>query len=221
MKKITKISAAVLASLALVGLANAASPGAYVGLGMGGSTVRTPDSYLFQSNNGFDRFTNEHQHGGLGGKIFAGFNFNQYFGLEAAYATYAKSSYKASTNGTSATLKDSLTAFSVVGKAYLPIEATGFNVYVLGGVAEVRNQVNYSNSGVALAQGVSAKYKSGNHLYSDLRPVFGVGANYEVAHNVTTGLEFSRIQGKGNFKTSPSAIPTADMLSLNIGYNFG
>jgi OOP family OmpA-OmpF porin len=141
MKKITKLTASIVASFALVGLANAATPGAYAGIGLGSSTLRTPDSYLFNIDNAYSG-TNKHQRGGLGGRVFAGYNVNNYFGLEAGYASYASSQYKASADGANASLKYSLDAVSLVGKAYLPIDDSGFNVYALGGLADVRNQVH-------------------------------------------------------------------------------
>ncbi len=220
MKKITKISATLLASLSLVGLANAATPGAYVGMGLGASTLRTPDSYFFNTSNAAGS-SNKRQHGGLGGRLFAGYNVNNYFGLEASYATYANSLYKANTTGRNASLKYSDDAVSLVGKAYLPLDDSGFNAYVLGGLADVRNQVRYNNNGVPLASGVTAALKTGTHNYYSIRPVYGIGMSYDLQDHVTTNLEVSRIQGKGNVKKSVSAMPNADMISLNIGYNFG
>ena len=219
MNKFTKISAAVIASLALANLANAATPGAYMGLGLGASRAETPNSYMFSLDNAFTG-TNQRQYGGLGGKVFAGYNFNRYVGLEASYATYAKSSYKATADGDSASLKYALSAFNLVGKAYLPFDDSGFNAYVLGGLSDVRNKVSYSNAGVDLADGITANFKPGTHTYSSIRPVYGVGMSYDIAQHVTTGLEFSHIQGKGNVKTSAGAIPSADLLTLNIGYLF-
>lgn len=206
MMKMTKIGT-VIASLLVVGAANAAAPGAYVGVGAGASIIRTPNLGTIDVM-GTNLKTSQ-QRGGLGGRIFAGYNFNQYFGLETALATYAKSTYKVSGMGQSATLKDSLYALSLVGKGYLPLSDTGLSAYALGGLAEVRNEEHASGT------------KNNNHNVSSLRPTYGVGMSYDATSHVTTSLELSRIQGKGNMKKDANAIPTADMVSLNVGYNFG
>lgn len=220
MKKITILSASIIASIAMVGLVNAATPGAYVGVGLGSSSLKTPDSFLFNTNNTYNS-TNKHQRGGLGGRVFAGYNFDKFLGLETSYASYASSLYKASANGANASLKYSLDAVSLVGKVYLPFDDSGFNAYALGGLADVRNQVRYSNNGVPLASGVTANLKNGTTNYYHIRPVYGVGVSYDLQEHLSTNVELSRIQGTGNVKTSASAIPNADMISLNLGYNFG
>ncbi|MEO8400265.1 MAG: outer membrane beta-barrel protein [Gammaproteobacteria bacterium] len=217
MKKITKISAILLSSMTLVGLANAAEPGAYAGIGLGASSLKTPDSYYFNVSGA--NASNSRQRGGLGGRIFGGYNFNEYMGLEAGFATYANSTFKGSSNGSNSSVKYGLNAASLVAKGYLPFGMTGFNGYALGGLAEVQNQVRYSNGGVPLA--VTAGLKNGTTNYYSIRPQYGLGVSYDIDQHLTTNVELSRIQGKGNVKTSASAIPNADMLSLNLGYNFG
>ncbi len=211
MRKITIITAAIATSLALATAANAATPGAYAGLGLGASTLRTPNQNLWPAAPGV---TSSRDTGGLGGRIFGGYNFNNNFGLEAALATYANSKYKSSFGNSSQSAKYSLDALSVVAKGYLPF-AEGFNAYVLGGLAEVRSELHIDN--VNLPPQMVVNSKTTNRI----RPVYGVGVSYDVNQHITTNVELSRIQGSGNVKTSTSAIPNADMLSLNLGYNFG
>lgn len=210
MMKMTKIGTAI-ASLLVAGLANAATPGAYVGVGLGDSVLRTSNPYNTGHATGM---STSGSRGGLGGRLFGGYNFNSNFGLEAAYSTYAKSTYKASAQGVNSSVKYSLDAFSLVGKGYLPIADTGLNAYALGGLAEVRNQVK--SSATALGKNASDTKNT-----NSLRPMMGVGVSYDMAQHLTSSLELSRIIGSGNTKTSASAIPNADMVSLNLGYNFG
>lgn len=219
MKKLMKISAA-LAALTITGVTHAATEGTYAGVGLGYSALKTSTNYMFNTS-GIAGASNSHQRGGLGGRLFGGYNFDKYFGLEAAFNSYATSNYKASANGANGSLKYSLDALSFVGKGYLPFDDSGFSAYVLGGVAEVRNQVRYHNNGVALANGVSAGFKNGTTNYYSLRPMYGIGVSYDMAQHVTTNVELSRIQGKGNVKTSAGAIPNADMMTVNLSYNFG
>ncbi|HSW94459.1 MAG TPA: outer membrane beta-barrel protein [Gammaproteobacteria bacterium] len=207
MKKMTKIST-VVASLLIAGSASAITPGAYVGAGVGDSVLRTP------SVNSVPGVATSQSRGGLGGRVFAGYNFTKNFGLEAALAAYASSTAKASMAGRSVSQKDSLNALSLIGKGYLPLGDTGLNAYVLGGLAEVRNQLRTTGNLVPASQ-------TGTTSTNSLRPTYGLGMSYDLPNQMTTSLELSRIQGKGNMRTSDSAIPNADMISLNLGYNFG
>ncbi len=218
MKKITKISAAMLGSFALINLANAATPGGYAGIGLGVSTLRTPDSNYFAL---IAPGETSRERGGLGGRLFAGYNFNKYFGLEANYQTYTSSIYRGQTGNSSSSLRYSLNAVDVVAKGYLPLDDSGFDVYALAGLAVVNDTVKYNNGGVPFASDITANFNNGSTTYHRLRPVYGLGASYTFNSKVTTSLEFSRIQGNGNQKTSASAIPSADLLTLNLAYNFG
>jgi len=211
MNKLTKISAVLLASLTIASAANAATTGAYVGGGLGASTLRTPDAEKYYAYiPGAVKFHNET--GGLGGKLFAGYNFTNNFGIEAAYAQYASSEYKA-TDFVGNTVKHTfdLNAVSVVGKAYLPLSNNKFNVYALGGLALVNASQEVKINGHKL------KSESVNHI----RPTLGLGASYDINAKLTANVEFSRIFGNGNTKTSLKAIPNADMLSAGLAYNFG
>jgi OOP family OmpA-OmpF porin len=216
----TKISAVIASSLACVTLAaNAATPGAYVGVGLGYSKINAPSKSMFQSSNSSMSVKTQNQNSNIGGKLFAGYNFNQYFGLEAGYSMFASTTNKATVNNTTASAKYSMNAASLVGKAYLPVQQQ-FNLYALGGAAEVYSTVNYSNNTndvVTVTNGLT----SGSKTTRALRPVYGVGASYDVNSHVTTGLEFSHIQGKGNTNTSNKAIPSSNMLTLTAAYNFG
>lgn len=229
MNKLVKISAAIISSVAFVGMAQAATPGAYAGAGLGYSKLSTPKNANIGDVAG--TLSNSTSSGGMGGRLFGGYNFNKYFGLEAAYATYANSKAKGSlstpdtnvggTYSASASQKVSEDALSLVAKAYLPIQDSGFNVYALGGVAEVfsQNKASFSSQN---GDGTPDQ-ASYSHTYKNnaLRPTYGLGASYDINSNLTTNLEYSRIQGRGNISTSNNAIPNADLVSLNLAYNFG
>ncbi len=216
MKKMTKISAAI-ASLLLVGAANAATPGAYVGIGAGASILRT--SAIDTGNE--PGVSSSESRGGLGGRVFAGYNFNKYFGLETALATYAKSTNKVSFSilgvNETETEKYTLNALSLVGKAYLPLADTGLSLYALGGAAEVQSTIDGKLTGV-ISDSASKTTRS-------LRPTYGIGASYDMTDHLTSSVELSRIQGKGDLKTSASAIPNAEipdpaLTSVTISVNW-
>lgn len=218
-KTIMKIGTAIASSFMFMTLANAATPGAYAGIGLGGSKINADSTSLFK-NNTDTTGTASSQNGGLGGKLFGGYNVNQYFGLEANYAAYARTTNKANVAGNSASAQYTMRTASLVGKAYLPIQE--FNLYALGGAAEVYSTVNYNNkSHGAITLNNNLALKNGSTTTRQLRPVYGVGASYDVTSHVNTGLEFSHIQGSGNTNTSAKAIPSANLLTLTAAYNFG
>lgn len=211
-----KMAIALIASSALVGVASAAIPGAYVGAGIGTSVLETPRSQLFQQSGSTSA---SREMGGFGARLFGGYNFNNYFGLEAGYVpSYASSKYKGSTGSQNSSIKYEMKSLDVVGKAYLPISQSGFNVYALGGLAYVNSTTKFENGGVPVANGVSLS--NGSHTTYKTLPRLGAGVSYDVSPQMTTSLEFSHLQGRGNVKTSNSAIPSADMLLLNLSYNF-
>ncbi len=221
MNKIVKASAILISSLSLVGLANAAKTGAYAGIGLGYSELNTPTVKHSEFDGLPVHISNDK--GGIGGRVFGGYNFNTYFGLEAAFATYAASKDKVSFNFPglmtgSGSVKWTEQALSLVGKAYLPIKDSAFNVYALGGVAEVFSSVKEEAS---VEAGVDSFSESDKTKTRALRPTYGIGASYDINEKMTTNLEVSRIQGRGNLKTDSHAIANADLVSVNLAYNFG
>jgi opacity protein-like surface antigen len=208
MKKTVKLGIAILSLITFTNIAHAAIPGGYVGFGLGGSRIESSNEDLLTGDN----LRNTRTRGGLGGRAFGGFNFNRYFGIEAGYARYAPSKYTTSSTVDSsyATLKDTMTAFDLVGKAYLPIQDSGFNLYALAGAARVNGEqkLTWGNSSMTVTETETA-HKT--------RPIYGIGASYEVSEHVTTNLEFTHIQGTGKTSSTPSA----NMLTMNIAYNFG
>ena len=212
MKQITKISAIALASLAFMNAAHAATPGSYLGLGLGWTRLATSDVLVGDSTT---RDT-----GGLGGRVFGGYAINQYFGIETGYSRYAHSLYKASGNDEGISFNDSLeyklTAIDVVGKVSFPLAETGFNVYALAGLARVHQDIivkSTDNADNSQMRVTASTYR--------IRPVYGIGTSYDINSNVTAGLELTRIQGVGNLQTSSKAIPHATMATFNISYHFG
>jgi opacity protein-like surface antigen len=218
-KTTMKMGAVIASSFMLMNVAQAATPGAYAGIGLGVGKINSASKSVF--NIGPAAGSVSSTSGGLGGKLFAGYNFTPYFGAEAAYSLYPRTLNKATSGSSSASTKYTMSAISLVGKAYLPIEQQ-FNVYALGGIAEVYSTVNYSNnSNGRITTNNNVNFKQGSTTTRKLRPIYGIGASYDINPHVTAGVELSHIQGNGNTNTSAKAIPSANMLTLTAAYNFG
>lgn len=217
-KKTLLVIATFLSVLGLTSLAHAANPGVYLGAGLGASSLNTPDKYLFNIAN--TNGSTSRKRGGLGGRVFVGYNFNKYFGVEGGIAQYARSIYKGTAGNQNSSIEYTAYAIDVVGKGYLPLGESGFNVYALGGLANLAETVKYNNGGVPLS-GAVATPANGSKTYNKINPIVGAGVSYDINEHFTTNLEFSRIVSSGNFSSSRSATPNADLATLNLAYNFG
>lgn len=210
----------------LTHLANAVMLGGYGALGLGQTRIQIPGGNVFNAEPLGGVVSN--RIGDLGGKIMLGYNFYKFLGLEMSFADYAPSQYSAYVpQGPSAHLKYSMSALNIVGKGYIPLPLdpnTWFKIdpYGLAGITEAWSNVNYQNTGVPFTNNVNASdFTLGSTDTSSLRPIIGAGVNYDIPQTmVSVALEFTRISGVGNVTTNARAIPSAEMLTLNISYNF-
>jgi hypothetical protein len=163
-------------------MAHAANQGAYAGLGLGVDKVHVGDVS--------PAFYNKHDTQ-LAGRVFGGYNFNEYVGVEAGYNAFGTTKQTVNTFYGPVEFKSRFDSFDVRGKAYLPVMNNTANLYALGGVAYARNE--------------------DVHAY---RPVYGVGANYDVTKQVTAAVEVTRQQ------KNSSTMPNIDTLMFTAAYNF-
>lgn len=204
MKKTIRFAYAIF-SFSLLNAAFAASPGVYSGFGIGPGLVKPSSQQLLKKTDT----------SGFNGRAFGGYNFNQHFGIETGYARYSHSSlYKSDMANTGYALN----AIDLVGKGYLSFNQGDLNVYLLGGMAYAQDTVTYENAMASIndANNVS-------RTYNQLRPVYGVGADFDLlsGSKLSTNLEMTRIQGAGgDVKTNPNALPSSNLLTWDISYHF-
>ena len=207
MKKIVKLTVAALAISATAGLAHAAKPGTYAGLGLGYS--KTDISFASASSKKTD---------GLAGRIFGGYNFNQNFGLELGATRY--NTLKAKTDNfvyddvvyNNASLRGHITALDLIAKGYLPF-GEGFNAYALAGLAYEMADAKVNASRTVANRTESIRVKGSQDGFA---PKFGLGVSYDIPNsNITTGIEASRI-----LKRSSKGLPEMNLVTFNVGYNF-
>lgn len=196
----------------------AATPGVYLGLGGGIGTYLSPNGPVFvvSGTNSSTTYTR----GGLSGRAFAGYNYNMFLGLETGYTRYARSLYTGTSSiGAYSSVSYYPREFDVVGKAYLPLWRTGFDLYILGGAARVSVTTNYTNNGIPLNSRLAPPSTGTTHTYKT-RPIYGAGLGYNFNERLSTNVEWTQIQHSGNFNTNPYAIPNMDLLTLNLAYHF-
>lgn len=217
--KLSKIAAGVIfTSSALFATAvQAATPGFYLGAQVGAGRAYEGDTLknIYQSFSSY-----KISEGGISGRILAGFNFNQYFGLEGGYTKFANNSYTAYAIYNT-TYKTS--AFDVVGKGYLPLDlltdtlSEKINLYGKVGLAYVMHKADTSINLAALGTLNNSNSKN------NVRPTYGVGASYNFTKNFLADISWTQIQGKGDLVKEgfDNFSPKTNLLALGVSYAFG
>lgn len=184
----------IFLSLASIDAANATT-GLYFGGGLGYGNLTN-----------FSDATKAGKQGGLAGKVFAGFNINEFVGLEADYSKFAKTTYKLN-KFKEITIDYNLNILSFVVKGYLPIENTSFKFLgLIGlGLAEGSADFNYYSKNI----------QSNSHRSTVA--VVGLGGSYAISEHMITTLEYTGTQGKSGNDTT-LGIPYSNLLTLNLAY---
>jgi hypothetical protein len=218
MKRILSLACAIALCVFVSTEAFSATCGAYLGLGLGKSWVKTPDSNLFIVPAGGSV---GHELSGFAGRAFFGFNVNRYFGIEGGYTRYARSNYTGYTAGNNANLRYYIHTYDAVVKGYLPLGYSGFNAYALAGIARVVETIIFNNPGlIPMNTNIATPSQHDTHGYNN-REIYGLGINYNFTRHLTVNAEVTQIQKLNNFSNTPTAVPFLDLATLNFAYNFG
>lgn len=143
---------------------------------------------------------------GLGWNVNAGYKFIPYFAAEIGYTSYANGTINF--NGTKVG-KDQAQAVDIAGKAILPIQETGAEIFAKLGMARAKSQVTATNTALLAASGESLS--TGNHRSTDL--YFGLGAAYFFIPSAAVNAQWNRVAGS-------SKTGNLDLMSLGITYLF-
>lgn len=231
----------------------AATPGFFAGVQVGAGKINTKDykkvvdinyqnARAEEGSNVRAAYNNANE-GGFSGRLFGGYNFNDYFGVEIGYSEYAKNSYDSlvSSRETSSFVgyQDRIvnssfktSAFDLLGKAYLPLKnitpaLAPVNLYAKLGMAYVIQKVNVGSH-------LLNRYDSGSSVVEDpdfrnmtnrkWQPTYGVGAAYALTNKVALDASWTRIQGSGgsigtgNFNGFTAE---TNLFALGVVYHFG
>jgi hypothetical protein len=200
--------------------AQAATPGPFVDMSVGAGMVRTPNQFAFGVTEG-DALV-KRKLGGFAWRVAGGYNFNKYFGLEAAYLRPAKSTYSADGDFGNASLSYSDNVAEALVDAYLPVSST-FDFYTKVGVAYIRQNVKYQNSSPDTlpvnTDAFSSDLASGN--YSAFGGVIGAGMGYSFTPSTMINMGVSYIlMPSDSFADSSSAVADVSYASLGFRYTF-
>ncbi|CAM4431346.1 MAG: Outer membrane protein A [Legionellaceae bacterium] len=187
---------AILATLSSAALA--AAPGFYVGGQLGWSKADYSASDLSAPYS-----VGDVKNSGLGGRISAGYQFNQNWAAELGYTKYKNVDFNNVSNDGQVIgdLKLKHQAIDLVAKGILPLD-NGFNVFAKAGVAYVKQTFDLKNPQPSLSDD-EKKW----------RPTYGLGAGYDFNQNVSTDISWMRIQ-------NGSSINNLDLISAGVSYHF-
>ncbi len=170
---------------------------------------------------------------GLAGRLYAGYQFNPYFAMEAGYTQFSKTEFSMLANTSVTTLEGtgdtnsstyyngdiSEHAVDLSAKGTLPLQY-GFGLYVKAGLSYIQadRYVNAFTNAGATTTNVNAYNVPVETTYSQtyqaVRPNYGGGIDYTIPNtNVDVEIFYNEIAGAG-------AIPTASMWGGGLAYKF-
>src|SRR6476620_10109067 len=132
MNTITKIISISFLTLTLSDSVLALPQGPYLGAGVGGSML-----------NDLNKFSIDNDDPQRAGRVFVGYNLNNWAGIELAYAKYGDTTYLLNKSADSVSYDYKQDALALVGKAYIPLDSQGkLSAYGLMGVTYLRGSAD-------------------------------------------------------------------------------
>jgi OOP family OmpA-OmpF porin len=209
MEKLTfnVVSTLILALGAATTTAYAVGSGMYLGGQLGSSNTHNVVRNV-QTNSIPATIAVRPKNTGLGERLFLGYQFNEYAGMEAGFTHYAASDYNvpATVSCNNPALREN--AFDLVGKGIIPFSTSGFSVFAKAGLAVVSTGMSGSlNTNTTLnACGSSTSNNT-------VRPTVGIGAGYDLSQNWVADLSWARVLPGGQVKA-------ADLVAVGVSYHF-
>jgi opacity protein-like surface antigen len=195
----------------LSSMAYATGEGFYLGAGAGPTKVHAKSQTFTTNNVPPTMITISPSTSGIGERLFLGVQFNTYAAIEAGFAHYGTATYKIPDGENVACNNPSIrqNSFDIEGKGIYPFSNSGFDVYAKAGMAVV-----YAGSSGSLeSNGGTNPCSTGTSSKASARPLFGIGASYDLTPQWVAALEYTRYNGGGN-------VNTADFVALQISYHW-
>lgn len=194
-KLLLNISALVL--LLMSTQMHAQSTGAYVGFGLGASTLDEMSD------------TSKTDDLGFAGRVLAGYQFNEYWGVEGSYARLHTQNYFLN-DYSWINFDYKLAALGVVGKLYLPLNER-FNLNVSLGVAELFSDID-----------AASIYDETTHLTESSEAfvaAIGAGVGFNLTAHLKTTFDLM-VYGQREGDESHLTVPGATLLAAGLVYQF-
>lgn len=176
--------------------ADANGAGAYFGAAVGQSYAHSVEHNAYATWNQDDTNT--------AWKLYGGYRYNAYLGVEAAYTDLGKGSFSYADPGLTGSGRLSSHAFSLAATGRLPL-GNAFALTGKLGVASLTNKTSDTwNSG------------SFSGSRSTTVPLVGIGAEYAVTRNINLRAEYEAY-GKSEYASAASAHPKLRLDSFTVG----
>jgi hypothetical protein len=203
------------------------STGFYIGgqAGFGSPSYNTYlQDQLAQSTqkNGF-KTQKSYKEGGAAGRLYAGYQFNQYFGAETGFTMFADNTYKISSSdsyGDSFSFKTTYKTeqWDILAKAGTPFGNSGFRADIRAGAAYLysRQNVNfnlhdsYTNTNIIVNSGNSSGHK--------WVPAAGASMGYNFTQDFA--MDIAYLHGFGPSGNNSAVPKSTDLATLGISYLF-
>ncbi len=146
-------------------------------------------------------------HDGFAGRVYVGYDFHPNFAVEFGYTNWFVKP-KLQLNGVDiAKASSNPWALDLVGKIKAPVPGVNnLGLYAKAGAAYLDSELK------AVAP---ATRKVGGDTFN---VVYGVGATYDITHNISTGLSWTRYNG--HKKLDSKYIPDMDLFAVDLCYKF-
>ncbi len=216
MKKAIILASILTAATATSAFASVAAPhllgnqlnhGTYVGVNLGRANLNYKKSFL--TDDPQITSVGSVDDAGFAGRLFMGYQFNQYIALETGFVMLQKVQFNNITvAGSSTTVDESFkqSILDVMLKGILPLP-DGYDLFAKAGYANVmRDDIEVTGS-----NGTSA---SSDTTDTQSVPVVGGGAEYHLTRNVIADVSYLHYFGTGD-------LPAADFGSAGLSYLFG
>ena len=184
--------------------------GIYVGLSGGyGMTNWKQEDVIHKSSN----------HDGFVGRLFLGYDLNQYFAIEAGYTYFFnRPTFKIIATNVQTNKIKRIHVIDLVGKIKAPL-TDEVNLYAKLGA-------NYLMTTFDRADGTSQTYPSGNKSnHYALNITYGAGLDYAITPNIYANIEWMRFNGRSTNVAVTTGVfdkyqPYHDIFMIGIRYKF-
>lgn len=148
--------------------------------------------------------------GGIGGRLFMGYQLNENVAFEGGFTHYASSTYKPTTTTlcNDASIREN--GLDLVGKGMLPLSSS-FNFFGKFGVTMIKSTMSGSIADAEVETSGCGGHDNASTNY--IRPIAGVGMSFDLSQNWVTDVSYTRAFGGGDFKS-------ADLMALGVSYHF-
>lgn len=188
----------------------AVGEGMYMGLQVGATNTHNKERTIIGNGTPPATAVVKPSNTGVGARIFAGYNINQYAAIEGGFTHYATSTYNTPTSVTCNNPSIQQNAFDLEGKGMMSV--WNFGVFGKAGMSVMRQKFSGSlvNSGSSIVSPCGGG--GGSSSTTTVRPLVGLGVSYDLTQNWVMDLSWTRV-------LPGSGVEAADFVGLGIAYH--